>query len=64
LLLLRLASLLAGVGWLAVTVTRVIRKSKSPGEILTPVYVSCLLVLVGETLGRFMFYATHVRVGL
>ena len=64
LLLMRVAFLLAGVAWLAFPMVQVIRQVRSPGEILTPVYVSCLLALVGEILGRFMFYATHVRVGL
>jgi DMSO reductase anchor subunit len=27
-------------------------------------YFTCLLLLIGEILGRFLFYATHIRIGL
>lgn len=27
-------------------------------------YIACLLILVGEILGRFLFYATHIRTGI
>jgi DMSO reductase anchor subunit len=27
-------------------------------------YVAFVLVLIGELLGRFLFYATYVRVGI
>lgn len=41
------------------------RKVKfSSEQFVTPVYISCLLVLVAEIIGRFLFYATHIRVGL
>lgn len=33
-------------------------------NIMTPVFMSCLLILIGEIIGRFLFYATHIRVGI
>jgi DMSO reductase anchor subunit len=36
----------------------------TPQSLLLPVYLSCLLILVGEIIGRFLFYATHIRVGI
>ena len=41
------------------------RKTDKPLiRLLTPVYVAFLFVLVSEVLGRFLFYAIHVRVGI
>ena len=37
---------------------------KPVSELFAPTYVSCLLVMIGEFLGRFLFYATHIRLGL
>jgi anaerobic dimethyl sulfoxide reductase subunit C (anchor subunit) len=36
----------------------------TPQNMLMPVYLSCLLIMVGEIIGRFLFYATHIRIGL
>ena len=36
----------------------------APQSLMAPVYISCLLILVGEIIGRFLFFATHIRVGL
>ncbi len=60
----RLALLLAGAGWLIGTVWFMGRRHIAPADLLTPVYMSCLLALVGEILGRFLFYATHIRLGI
>jgi hypothetical protein len=32
--------------------------------LILPVYLACMFVLIGEILGRFPFYATHVRIGI
>ncbi len=40
------------------------RTSKSVSQLFAATYVSCLLIMVGEFLGRFLFYATHIRLGL
>lgn len=49
---------------LAVSVVRMYRQQTTPQDLMLPVYLSCLLILVGEIIGRFLFYATHIRVGL
>jgi DMSO reductase anchor subunit len=64
LIILRAILLVAGVGWLVITVTRMIQIKKTLKELMTPVYVSCMLVMIGEILGRFLFYATHARIGI
>jgi anaerobic dimethyl sulfoxide reductase subunit C (anchor subunit) len=64
LFILRAILLVAGVGSLAITVTRMIQIKKPLKELMTPVYVSCMLVMIGEILGRFLFYATHARIGI
>jgi len=61
---LRIVSLVAG-GWLLVlTIFWIYRRRKTLEEVVVPVHLACLLVVVGEILGRFLFYATHVRVGV
>jgi anaerobic dimethyl sulfoxide reductase subunit C len=64
LLVLRLSFLVGGVGLFLVSVVRLYRTGIVPQALLAPVYISCLLVLVSEILGRFLFYATHVRIGI
>jgi anaerobic dimethyl sulfoxide reductase subunit C len=61
---LRYGALLAGTGWFALTAILLHRHRTTPSEITTPIYVSCVLVLIAEIMGRFLFYATHVRVGI
>jgi anaerobic dimethyl sulfoxide reductase subunit C (anchor subunit) len=61
LLIFRLITLLVGVVWLAWTV---FSKQIHNQRLIGPVYMSCLMVFVGEILGRFLFYATHIRLGL
>lgn len=64
LLIIRFLLLLTGVGWLVVPVAMMKRARKSVQELFTPAYLACLLVIVGEILGRFLFYANHIRMGL
>jgi len=64
LLIIRFLLLLAGVVWLVVPVAMMRRATKSIQELFTPAYLACLLVMVGEILGRFLFYAAHIRTGL
>jgi DMSO reductase anchor subunit len=40
------------------------RLKTKPQSLMLPVYLSCLSIMVGEIIGRFLFYATHIRVGL
>ncbi|MCB8966643.1 MAG: dimethyl sulfoxide reductase anchor subunit [Ardenticatenaceae bacterium] len=61
---LRYIALFTGVGWFSLTALILFRNAKTQHEIITPIYLSCLLVLISEILGRFLFYATHVRTGI
>lgn len=60
----RLAVMFAGVGWLVQSAYRVLVENKPVQKLFTPVYLSCLMVMIGEILGRFLFYATHIRLGI
>ena len=64
LFLLRLVFLVYASISLICAVVRMYRLQSTPQNLMTPVYLSCLLILVGEIIGRFLFYATHIRVGL
>jgi DMSO reductase anchor subunit len=33
-------------------------------NLLGPIYIACIMVMVGEILERFLFYASHVRIGI
>jgi anaerobic dimethyl sulfoxide reductase subunit C (anchor subunit) len=61
---LRLALVFAGAGLLGVFIYR--NASSGGGERVmgTLAYVAFVLVLIGEMLGRFLFYATYARVGV
>ena len=61
---LRLGLMPTGVGLLVISVILMKRKKKNILDLVTFIYVSCLLVMIAEILGRFIFYATHVRLGL
>ena len=60
----RLGALVLGVISLALVVFWQARNHKLVSNLLVPIYLTCLLVMVGEILGRFLFYATHVRLGI
>lgn len=62
--LVRLALGVAGVGWFLVSYIRTLRAGARIREMISPAYVACILILVGEILGRFLFYAVHVRSGI
>jgi anaerobic dimethyl sulfoxide reductase subunit C (anchor subunit) len=64
LLWLRVGLLAAGVAWLLGAAGLLAWRRKRVVELVVPVYMACLLVLVGEILARFLFYAAHVRTGL
>lgn len=53
-----------GVGWLMVSVLRTLRLKLPVRELLSPAYIAAILVLVAGVLGRFIFYAMHVRTGI
>ena len=60
----RVALVLFGSGWLAYNTFQVVRDNTRYHVLLLPIYSSFLLLMIGEILGRFLFYATHVRVGI
>lgn len=64
LLFARFLMLLLGVGGLFFPVFLMKRTTKPVQEFFTPIYLACLLVIIGEVLGRFLFYASHIRIGL
>ncbi len=64
LLILRLVFPLFGILWLAASLARTLKQNRSVQELTTPAYISCISVMVGETLGRFLFYAIHIRLGV
>jgi anaerobic dimethyl sulfoxide reductase subunit C (anchor subunit) len=64
LLVMRVALLIAAPIWMGYTASLVHKRSLEPGQAAIPVYFSCLAVLVAEIIGRFLFYATHIRIGL
>lgn len=64
LFILRITMVLLGVGWLVLAVMRLVQAKKTLREFTAPVFVSCLFVMIGEILGRFIFYATHIRIGI
>ena len=64
LLVIRFALLFVGVGWLGTSVVLSHRRSKGTEELMMPVFIACLLVMIAEILGRFLFFAIHVRMGI
>ncbi|MGD2155904.1 MAG: dimethyl sulfoxide reductase anchor subunit [Anaerolineales bacterium] len=64
LFILRLALILIGVGGFALVVLLNARNQKPVRDLLSPIYATCLVVVIGEILGRFLFYAVHIRTGI
>ncbi len=64
LFVMRMTFLLFASCYLGITVYRIYRLKITPQDLMLPVYLSCLMILVGEIVGRFLFYATHIRVGI
>ena len=60
----RLLLLVLGVSMLVGVVFWQRKANRPIFLILTPIYFSFLFVLVSEVLGRFLFYAVHVRTGI
>jgi len=64
LLVMRFAFLFFAAVAMGVAMYRMWQSNVLPQSLMMPVYLSCLLILVGEIIGRFLFYATHIRVGI
>lgn len=50
--------------WMGYAVYWMRKAGAAPQTLMAPVYMSCLLILIAEILGRFLFYATHIRLGI
>ena len=64
LFVIRLIALSIAPLWFGFAVYRMRKAGLAPQDLMSPVYMSCLLILVGEIIGRFLFYATHIRLGI
>jgi len=60
----RMAMSISGVAWLLLGLWRNLKMHAAIKDMIVPAYFATLLVLVGEILGRFLFYAIHVRIGI
>ncbi len=63
-LVFRLLFVFVGAGLLAIYLYGSASSAGKEKAMATLVYSAFVLVLVGEVMGRFLFYATHVRIGL
>jgi len=64
LLIIRLGLLFVGTGWLVFVSVQLNRRKLLVESLLPRVFITCLLVMIAEILGRFLFYAIHVRIGI
>ena len=62
--MLRLALVFAGAGILGVFVYQNASSAGRERVMGNLTYAAFVLVLIGELLGRFLFYATYIRVGV
>jgi DMSO reductase anchor subunit len=62
--LVRLGMTVIGVSWLLVSYFRISKIKGQIRRLIIHAYVASTLVLIGEVLGRFLFYAIHVRSGI
>jgi DMSO reductase anchor subunit len=64
LFVIRLSFPFIGMIVLVVASAQVIRNTRALDKLTILVYLSCMFVLIGEVTERFLFYATHVRIGV
>lgn len=64
LFIMRMLFLLTSCLVLGYAAYKMYRLEQTPQSLLGMVYLSCLLILIGEIVGRFLFYATHIRIGI
>jgi DMSO reductase anchor subunit len=57
-------AIVAGLSLMILTIRMMVRQNRPTNELVVPLYTSCLLVIVSQILGRILFYATHVRLGI
>jgi anaerobic dimethyl sulfoxide reductase subunit C (anchor subunit) len=61
---LRLAVAFVGAGVFALFLSRAAQKEGQENTLGTLIYAAFALVLVSEVVGRFLFYASHIKIGL
>lgn len=64
LFVIRIALLISGVTALVLVTLWQQRRSRPVVRFLASIYLTFLMVLISEVLGRFLFYAVHVRTGI
>ena len=64
LLIIRLMLLFVGTGWFVFVAVQLSQKKMLVESLLPKVFIACLLVMIAEILGRYLFYAIHVRIGI
>ncbi len=64
LLAVRFLMLFAGVGIFAYSGDQLLKDRKSLVDLVIPIYLACLFSIIAEILGRFLFYASHIRLGI
>lgn len=60
----RFILIVTGITALAACSYLIVQRHRPATEMMVPVYMACLLVMVGEIIGRFLLYAAHVRIGV
>ncbi len=63
-LILRLICIIIAPLWMSLGIYQMRKSGFAPQGLMIPIYLSSLLVLIGEIIGRFLFYATHIRLGV
>ncbi len=64
LLIFRLIFLFLGTGWLCFVASRHHFRKLATENLMLQVFITCSLVMVAEILGRFLFFAVHVKIGI
>jgi anaerobic dimethyl sulfoxide reductase subunit C (anchor subunit) len=64
LLIMRVGLTALGIAWLVGVVSYFLKTQRPVMNLLGPIYIACIMVMVGEILERFLFYASHVRIGI
>ena len=64
LLVSRLLSMVIGIGFFIGIDIAVKRTGKNFQDFIMHSYTACLLIIISEITARFLFYATHVRIGI
>ncbi len=64
LLIIRLLFMFMGAGWFGYVAVRHHQIKLAAESLILQAFITCLFVMVAEIVGRFLFFAIHVRVGI